>query len=855
MWKTGLLATVALPVALVSAATPQSRPGPSQAALDTLAREMGYGFAILDNHPDHCPSGGTACFRATITLTMPEVLPPDLASGGFTLTYNFVAPLIEAQSEMFADKLVNGDLHRLTVKPGARLEPGKRYVITLWGEGHFFSAYYPMPNAFLSADGLEPRTIEAAKAAVDPETGIEYLPFVAPMTDESKLAAADDNDATQWLTPERAYDLYAAWGQAQGQPDFAIIPKPVRETRLDGDPIDVTGGLTLKLYGVTANDVGPALDYLKAAGVGNFTSGPMLSVTVRPGSDIAAEGYHLQVEDGAIDITASSPAGAAYALRSLGQETAYEKGSLRPMAIDDAPAYPYRGLHIDLARNFHSKAELLKLIDAMAAYKLNKLHLHLADDEGWRLAIKGLPELTEIGSRRCGDPSEMTCLAPQLGAGPTGTGPQNGYLSDADYIEIVRAAAARHIEVIPSLDMPGHSRAAIRSMEVRYKQLMDAGEPEQAAAYRLVEPGDTTRYRSIQNYDDNTLNVCLPQTYRFFGTTLDAVIALHKAAGVPLNIFHIGADETAGAWTESPACKALMARTGMKADQLGAYFIERVAKMIADRGIKVAGWSDGLSHTDPAKMPEHVQSGIWGGLFTGAVAETHEQSNRGWDTVLSIPDFDYFDMPYAPDPNERGYDWATRGIDTRQVFAFMPGNLAANAAIMKDITAHPQTLDDATPLEPGRLIEGIQAQLWSETVRGDAAVDYMLFPRLLAFAERAWRKPEWEPAYQPGASYSYQDPRVDRAAIDSAWRNFAGRMSAQFPLLDKAGIRYRLAPPGARVIDGQLYAVSEFPGLAIAYRQGDGAWQVYTGPTPVSGPVSLRTVAPDGRPGRTVSIR
>src|SRR3546814_11776282 len=103
----------------------------------------------------------------------------------------------------------------------------------------------------------------------------------------------------------------------------------------------------------------------------------------------------------------------------------------------------------------------------MAAYKLNKLHLHLADDEGWRIEIPALPELAAIGSKRCHDPSERTCLLPQLGAGPDGTGAVNGYLTVADYEAIVRAAAARQIEVIPSIDMPGHSRAAIRAMEDR----------------------------------------------------------------------------------------------------------------------------------------------------------------------------------------------------------------------------------------------------------------------------------------------------------------------------------------------------------------------------------------------------
>ena len=612
---------------------------------------------------------------------------------------------------------------------------------------------------------------------------------------------------------------------------------------------------SLSLSGVTRAQIAPALNGLIGAGVPRLDRGPALSITVAPGPTMPKEGYRLRTANGVIRIAAGGAAGAAYALRSLAQQAAYEHDRLRPLEMRDAPRFAFRGVHIDIARNFHSKAEILKLIDAMAQYKLNKLHLHLADDEGWRLRIPALPELTEIGSRRCADPEEATCIQPQLGAGPDGKGPSNGYLTTADYIQIVKAAAARQIEVIPSIDMPGHSRAAIRSMEVRYKRLMAAGKPAAAAEYRLVEPGDATRYRSIQNYDDNTLNVCLPQTYHFLDTALDALSAMHRAAGAPLRKFHIGADETAGAWVKSPACQALMAQQGLTPDQLSGYFVERVAVMLQHRGIAVAGWSDGLGKADPAKMPAHVQSDIWQGLFDGGVAEAHKQANQGWDVVLSMPNLGYFDMPYAPDPDERGYDWATRGVDTFQVFGFMPENLPANADFIKDIKAHPRTIEDTVPLRSGHAITGIQAQLWSETVRGDAAVDYMLFPRLLALAERAWHRPAWEPAYTPGSAYRYGDDKVDRAAMLSGWHDFAGRVAAQWPWLDRAGIAYRLAPPGARIANDKLETAAEFLGLTVQYRAGGEAWGVYHGPVAVSGPVEVRTVAPDGRPGRTVPVR
>src|SRR5690606_37429638 len=147
-----------------------------------------------------------------------------------------------------------------------------------------------------------------------------------------------------------------------------------------------------------------------------------------------------------------------------------------------------------------------------------------------------------------------------------------------DYIELVRYADARHIQVLPSFDMPGHSRAAVQSMEARYRRLMAEGKADEANLYRLVEPEDTTQYKSIQTYTDNTLNVCIPATYRFLDKVLDEVIAMHETAGQPLTRYHIGADETAGAWVESPACKALMAETGLEPKQLGGLFIEKVSQ-------------------------------------------------------------------------------------------------------------------------------------------------------------------------------------------------------------------------------------------------------------------------------------
>jgi hexosaminidase len=207
----------------------------------------------------------------------------------------------------------------------------------------------------------------------------------------------------------------------------------------------------------------------------------------------------------------------------------------------------------------------------------------------------------------------------------------------------------------------------------------------------------------------------------------------------------------------------------------------------------------------------------------------------------------YFDVPYAPNPLERGYDWPTRGTDTFKVFSFLPQNLPANASVMKDIENKPPTSDDPVPLQPGRSFAGAQANLWSETVRRDSLVDYMLFPRLLAFAERAWHRAPWEPAYRPGASYSYGDGKVDLAAVTNDWESFAARMPAQLQQLERDGVFYRLAPPGGRIENGMLQANSEFPEQTIEYRSGNDSWRRYSTPVRVRAPVQLRTRSFDSR--------
>ncbi|MBP2160082.1 MULTISPECIES: family 20 glycosylhydrolase [Asticcacaulis] len=814
-----------------------ARPAATQSQIDAFAGKLGYHLTLAETRSSAgCPTP-KGCLRLDLDLTMPKSLPPAIASGDFAIYASFVTSLLPLKSDVFDMEILNGDLVRFTPKPGVKLTAGTKYTLRLISPGNVNSPYFLLPNAYVVADGIKPRVIASARTGVDAVTGEETLPFVTSYSDEARQ---NGHPETPWLTPERLFEQTASRQAATASAaDIIILPTPVKAERLGGPTLDLTKGVAVKLSGVAAADLAPAL-----AGLRQADGGVPLTVTIVAGTP---ESYRLTAENDAITITAADAAGASYALRSLTQQAAHDKYLLKPLRIEDAPRFGFRGLHLDVARNFHPKAQIFKVVEQMAAYKLNKLHLHLGEDEAWRLEIASLPELTDIGSKRCHDLAEDTCLLPQLGAGPDADAAVNGYLTRADYIELLKFAKARQIEVIPSFDMPGHSRSSVRSMEARARRLIAEGKPEEAARFRLVDPNDKTVYDSIQSYNDNTLDVCLDSTYAFIDTVLTDIQGMHAEAGAPLHIYHLGLDETAGAWKESPACKKLMAEQGLKYEQLGPQFVTRVTKLLTDKGIAPAGWSDGMGHVDPAKMPKNTQSNTWGGLFSGGVAEIHKQANQGWNIVLSNPDVLYLDMPNAADGHERGYDWASRATDLYKIFAFMPENLPANGAIMTTPANQPGKISDTVPLTPGHTITGMQGQLWSEVVRTPQIADYMLFPRTLAVAERAWHKASWEPAYVPGKAYAYDDGSIDKAAVQADWQDFQARVSAQLPALDQAGVRYRLPIPGARVQNGKLEANAVPASLKIQYRAQGGNWTPYSGPAAVKGEVRVRTVSPDGK--------
>jgi hexosaminidase len=520
------------------------------------------------------------------------------------------------------------------------------------------------------------------------------------------------------------------------------------------------------------------------------------------------------------------------------------------------------------------------MLDLMAFYKLNKFHFHITDDEGWRLEMAALPELTEVGSRRGHTLDESDHLYPSFGSGPDpnpAVSHGSGYYTRADFIEILRYAGARHIEVIPEIDMPGHARAAIKAMDARYARLTAAGQTTDAeslllseSAFLLSEAGDMSEYLSVQMWRDNVVNVCQASTYRFLETVVDEIQSMYDEAGVPLTTIHTGGDEVPhGAWEQSPTCTRLIQEQEdlHSVHDLTRYFLRNFSRILNDRGLITGGWEEIAlmpveqnGQTVHVPNPEFLESrfrmNVWNNVWGwGSEANAYKLANAGYEVVLSNATNLYFDLAYNKDPEEPGYYWANF-VNTRTAFEFIPFNFYQNATV--DRMGH--AIDPATYAGHERLTDagrqnilGIQGQLWGENAKGPERLEYMAFPRILALSERAWTA-------QPAWAVSEDDIERNQELTES-WSRFAhttGRR--ELPRLDylDGGVEYRIPLPGAIIEHGMLNANIAFPGLVVRYTT-DGtepttSSTLYTEPVAVQGTVKLKAFDTRGRSSRTSVI-
>ncbi|MEN6618550.1 MAG: family 20 glycosylhydrolase [Rikenellaceae bacterium] len=411
--------------------------------------------------------------------------------------------------------------------------------------------------------------------------------------------------------------------------------------------------------------------------------------------NIASEGYLLNISTMGITIKAGSSSGIFYGIQSLlqllppavysGRTIGFEVWRVPVLSIEDSPRFSYRGIMLDVSRTFFDAETVKKYIDWMSYHKINTFHWHLTDDNGWRIEIKKYPELTNKGAWR--GPDEV--LSAAFGSGNQRYG---GFYTQDQIKEIVAYATERHIEIIPEIDLPGHSRAV-------------------TASYPQVACKINDNSVSVQGEEKNVWCVSNEQNYKMLDNIIKELSKLF-----PSKYIHIGGDEVNfSAWKSCPDCQALMVKEGMKEPaELLNYFVRRMEKIVEKHGKHMAGWDEIL---DGGALKTDTRVYAW-----RSVAKGIQSVKKGQPTIMMPSSFCYFDMKQSPE--ERGHNWAGI-VSTEKSYSLDPVGTA-------ELTE-----------EESKLIVGVQGALWTELLGRPARfIDYQTYPRLAAIAEVGWTSQE-----------------------------------------------------------------------------------------------------------------
>ncbi|KQR69394.1 beta-N-acetylhexosaminidase [Rhizobium sp. Leaf341] len=412
------------------------------------------------------------------------------------------------------------------------------------------------------------------------------------------------------------------------------------------------------------------------------------ALVFRQADDLGSEAFRLDIGD-RVTLAYGGAAGRQYGLTALAQMlhgARTEKALLRFPAtgeIADAPRYVWRGCHLDVSRQFYPVADITRLIDILAWYRMNVFHWHLSDDEAWRLEIKAYPTLTTLGVVRGPDAP----MLPQLG---NGAEPVGGFYTQDDVRAIVAHALALHVEVVPEIDIPGHSTATL----VALPDLADGQEAPDS-------------YRSVQGFPNNALNPAVEETYVFLGKVFDEMVTLF-----PSKLLHIGGDEVASnTWMASPLARKLMADEGIDGTfGLQSYFMKRIQQMLSERGRRLAGW-DEVSHGGGVD-PEGTLLMAWQKPEVGV-----ELATQGYDVVMTPGQAYYLDMVQDEAFQEPGASWAGT-VPPQHTYTY------------EAVGDFPEALQAR--------MRGVQACIWSEHFLNRDYFNHLVFPRLAAIAEAAW---------------------------------------------------------------------------------------------------------------------
>ncbi len=477
-----------------------------------------------------------------------------------------------------------------------------------------------------------------------------------------------------------------------GRGTYRVTDRPVTcDSRTDERTQRAVVGFAARLATVTGgtNPVTVA-DEVPASGIRFVTD-----------ESLPAEGYELNVDGEGIEVRASQFPGFLYALQSLGQllpaavygtepapDAAWEVPCVK---IADAPRFAYRGMHLDVARHFFSVDEVKRYIDVMAIHKLNTLHWHLTDDQGWRIEIKRYPELTAVGSIR-----KATVVRKEWGT-YDGT-PYGGFYTQDEIRDVVKYAADRGVTVIPEIDLPGHMLAALTA----YPELGCTGGPYEVWGRWGVA--------------DDVLCPGREKTFEFLEGVLTEVMELF-----PSEYIHIGGDECPKVrWEKCPRCQAKIRQLGLKDDgehtaehYLQSYVTDRIGKFLAQHGRRIIGWDEILE----GRAPSDAVVMSWRGSEGGIAA-----AKLGHDVIMTPNSHFYFDYYQSLDTDAEPF-----GIG-----GYIP---------MEQVYSYDPAFPELTP-EQQKHILGVQANLWTEYVLSDEHLEYMLLPRLAALSEVQWCLPE-----------------------------------------------------------------------------------------------------------------
>jgi len=774
---------------------------------------------------------------------------------------------------------INGDWYKLVPDENFSLEPGDSLSIGYRGvEGVIKETDRPLGLYFVFYDEqhVEEKIIEVEKYT--------WSPFTRP--EQINRSAADEEPIP---TPHWTYQNNLAIREL---PDSAftrsIIPSPVdirarvgslevsNELKISYDPgLDNEAQfLSASLHDLTGTDFTLTTKPAKRS----------IRLSLWPGNVPASpESYSMDVSSEGIAIQGSDAAGVFYGIQSLRSlipleefQSHHPSFSIPFVSVKDAPRFAFRGLQLDVSRNFQTKETILRLLDLLSFYKINRFLFYTTEDEGWRLEIRGLPELTDVGAKREHTyGKEAPLLHPAYGSGPFAEQKGkfgHGYYTREDFIEILKYAHERHIKVIPEVNFPAHARAAIKAMEARYERLMNEGKEEAANEFRLIDPEDKSVYLSAQGYTDNVVCVARESVFHFYDKVVDEITAMYADAGLTLDEFHTGGDEVAeGAWTGSPMALDLMKTHPEIEDprNLQTYFFRELVKRLKPRNFQIDGWEevalkkmkDGKSTANAEFASQRVVPYIWNNMFDYPDLG-YRLANAGYQVVLCNVSNFYFDLAYSKDPEEPGLYWAGF-VDTRDAWTFAPYDMfkttSKNAMGQKLDLESPAVGRTGTMIveklknEARKNILGVEAQVWSETIKGRDMLEYYLLPKLIGFAESAWSAPrQWE---------NIENRAQREEKIQREWNGYANLVGKrELPRLSylKNGYNYRVPPPGAILAEGTLRVNVEYPGLVVRYTL-DGTEPtvhstLYETPVAVSGTVRARSFDRAGKGSRIIVI-